>query len=141
MGILALEIIHTIPFQAGIVYVKILVWSVHCFNCGMPCLIGIISTFRGTWEQHDEILGALVTCAENNCDNRSPCEIQRPGMLIARTFGQVSLAGCTNEWHNCHSIISKMKIGPEATPKPPRHWGRPHRCSEVISDAPWPSWS
>jgi hypothetical protein len=31
------------------------------------------------------------------------CEIQQPCMLIARKISQVSLVGCTNDWHNRRS--------------------------------------
>jgi len=43
----------------------------------------------------------------------------------------------------CDSLIyiSKMWIGAEATRKPTRHSGRPHRRSKVIRDAPRPPWS
>jgi len=40
-----------------------------------------------------------------------------------------------------YTYISKMLIGPEATHKPPRHSGRPHRYSQIIPDAPRPPWS
>jgi len=35
--------------------------------------------------------------------NITNCEIQWPAMLIAQRIGQVSLVGCTNDWHNGHS--------------------------------------
>jgi len=37
------------------------------------------------------------------------------------------------------TVISKMLIGPDTTPKPRRHSGGPHRCSQVIPDAPSPT--
>jgi hypothetical protein len=35
--------------------------------------------------------------------NIADCEIQRPDMLIVQNIGQVSIVGCTYDWHNCQS--------------------------------------
>ena len=69
----------------------------------MPCFVNVLGTLWGTWDQPDKNPGALFWCAVDNFSNIANCEIQRPGMLIARKIGQVSLVGSTNDGHNCCS--------------------------------------
>jgi len=66
----------------------------------MPSLVNVFGTFRGTWDQPDNDPAALLRCTADIFSNITNCEMQRPGMLIARKIGQVSLVGCTNEGHN-----------------------------------------
>jgi len=54
-------------------------------------------------DQPDEDPGALCWCAMDMFSNIANCEIQRPGMLIARKIGQVSLVGCTYDGPNHRS--------------------------------------
>jgi len=75
----------------------------HSSNRGMPCLINVFGTFRGTWDQPDTNPGALLCRTADIILNFTNCEIQWPGMLIARKIGQVSLVRCTNDWHNRRS--------------------------------------
>ena len=97
---LSLESICTIPFQAGASDVKMPQLRQHCSNRGMPCLVNVFGTFRGTWDQPDKNPGALFWRTADIFSNIANREIQRPGMLIARKIGQVSLVGCTNDGHN-----------------------------------------
>jgi len=97
------ESIHTIPFRPGARYLKIPEWGQHCFNRGMRWLVSIIGTFRGTGDQPNNDPGARFRCAAAIVLNSTNREIQRPGMLVAQTIGQVGLVGCTNNWHNRHS--------------------------------------
>jgi len=69
----------------------------------MPCIVHIFGSFRGTWKQPNENPGALFWCTADIFWNITYREIQRPGMLVARKIGQVSLVGCTNDWHKCRS--------------------------------------
>jgi len=100
---LSLESIIKIPFEAGTGYVKIPEWRQHGTNRRMPCLVSILGTFWGTWNQPNDSAGAICRCMTDILSNIATCEIQRPGMVIAQRIGQVSLVGCTNEWHDCHS--------------------------------------
>jgi len=100
---LSLESICTIPFQAGVSVVKMPQLRQHSFNRGMPCLVNVFGTFRGTWDQPDKNPGTLFQCMADIFSNITNCEIQRPGMLISRKIGQVSLVGCTNDWHHRRS--------------------------------------
>jgi len=100
---LSLEFICTIPFQAGTSDVKIPEWGQHCSNCGMPCLVRIFGTFRGTWNQRNDNLCEHVRCPPDIFANITNCEIQWAGMLIRLIIGSVNLVGCTNDWYNCHS--------------------------------------
>ena len=99
----SLESISTIPCQAGTSYVKIPEWGQHCSNRRMPCIMDILGTFRGTWNQRNENAGAPDWCTADIFSNVTNRDIQRPGMLIAWKLGQVSLVGCTNDWHNRRS--------------------------------------
>ena len=92
---LSLESISTIPFQARASNVKMPKLRQHISNRGMPCLINVFGTFRWTWNQPDKNPGALFSWKAEIISNVTNCEIQRPGMLIARKIGQVSLLGCT----------------------------------------------
>jgi hypothetical protein len=69
----------------------------------MPCLVNVLGKFQGTWDQPDKNPGALFRCKADILLNISNCEIQRPGMLMARKIDQVSLVGSTNDGHNCCS--------------------------------------
>jgi len=100
---LSLESISTIPFQARASDVKMPKLRQHSSNCGMPCLVNEIGTFRETWDQPDINSEAVFWCAADIFSNITKCEIQWPGMLVARQIGPVSLVGCTYNWHNCHS--------------------------------------
>jgi hypothetical protein len=66
----------------------------------MPGFVNVLGTFRGTWDQADENLVGLVTCAADIFSNITYREIQWPGMLITGKICEVSLVGCTNSWHN-----------------------------------------
>jgi len=100
---LSVESNSTIAFQAGTSYVKFPEWGQHSSNRGMPCLISIFGTIWGTGDQPSEDLGALCRCPADIFSNIPNCEIQRAGMLIPQKIGQMSLLGCTNDWHNCPS--------------------------------------
>ena len=100
---LSLESISTIPFQGGTSYVKIVEWGQHGSKRRMPCLVSIFGNFQGTGDQPNKNPGALLGCTADIISNITNCEITRPGMLIARKIGQVSLVGCTYDWHNCRS--------------------------------------
>ena len=97
---LSLESISTIPFQAGASDVKMPKLRQHSSNRGMPCLVNGFGTFQGTWDQPDKNPGALFRCAADNFSNITNCKIQRPGMLVARTIGYVSVVRCTYDWHD-----------------------------------------
>ena len=97
------ESISTIPFQAGASDVKMPKLRQHSSNRGMPCFVYDFGTCQGTWGHADENPGALFRCSVNIVLNITYCEIQRPGMLIALNICQVSLIGCTNDWHNRRS--------------------------------------
>ena len=80
----------------------------HSSNRGMPGFVNVLGTFRGTWDPPDKNPGALFWCMVDSFSNITNCEIQRPGMLIARKIGQVSLVECTYDWHNrrsCRKLI------------------------------------
>jgi hypothetical protein len=95
--------ISTIPFQAGTSYVKIVGWGEYCSNSGILCLTRSFGTFRGTWDPSNKNPFALYRCSADIFWNITNREIQWPGLLIARKFGQLSLVGCTHDGHNCSS--------------------------------------
>ena len=66
-----LESISTIPFQAAASYVKIPECGQHCSNRGMPCLISIFGTFRGTSVQPNKNPGGLFRFAADIFSNIS----------------------------------------------------------------------
>ena len=66
----------------------------------MPSIVNVFGTFRGTLHQPDKNPGALFWCTADIFSNITNCDIQRPGMMIARKIGQMSLVGCTNDCHN-----------------------------------------
>jgi len=107
MVTLLLESISTIPFQARASDVKMPKLRQHSSNRGMPCFNSVFGTFRGTGNEPDKNPGALFTCAVDIFSNITNCEMQWPGMLIARKVGQVSLVGCTYDWHN-HRCSRKL---------------------------------
>jgi len=76
-------------------------WGQHCSNHGMPCLVSIFGTFRATWDQPNEDPAAPFRYPPDIISNITNREIHQPGILIARKIGQVSLVGCTNDWHTC----------------------------------------
>jgi len=98
-----LESICTTPFQARASDVKLPKLRQQSSNCGMPCFVNVFGNFRGTWDQSDENQGMLFMSRAHMFSNINHCDIQWPGMLIARKPGQVSLVGCTYDWHNRHS--------------------------------------
>jgi hypothetical protein len=100
---LSLESFSTIPLQAGNSYVKIPKWGQHGSNCRMPCLVSIFGTFPGTGDQQTEKTGVHFWCGVDIFSSITNHEIQQPGMLLARTIGQVSPGECTNDRHNCCS--------------------------------------
>jgi len=104
---LSLESISTIPSQAGTSYVNNLEWGQHCSNRGMPCHLLILGTFRGAWNQPNKNAGMLFRCTVDIFSKFTNWEIQRPGMLIGWKFGQLSLVGCPNYWHN-HPSSGKL---------------------------------
>jgi len=69
----------------------------------MPCLVNVFGTFRGTWDQPGKNPGGLFWRTVDIFSNIANRENQRPGMLIARKIGQVTLGGCTYDWHNRRS--------------------------------------
>jgi len=87
---LSVESISTIPFQAGISFVKILQWGQHSSNRAMPCLVSIFGNFWGTTAQPNENPGVLFRYPGDIVQNITNHEIPRPAMLIARNVGQVS---------------------------------------------------
>jgi len=99
----SLESICTIPFQAGASDVKMPQLRQDSSNCGMLCIVNVFGTFRGTWDQPDKDTGELSECTADIISNTTNCEIQRPGLLIGRKIGQMSLVGCRNDWHNSRS--------------------------------------
>jgi len=100
---LSWESISTISFQAGASYVKIPEWGLHSSNLEMPCLVSILGTFWGIWNQPNQNPAVLFWCTAHIFSNIANCEIQQPDMLIARKIGEVSLVRCTNDWHKCRS--------------------------------------
>ena len=94
------ESICTIPFQAGANDVKMPKLRQHSSNRGLPYFVNVFGTFRETWDQSDGNPGTLFWCPADIFPNITNREIQRPGMRVARTIGQVSLVGCTSDWHN-----------------------------------------
>jgi len=101
--ILSRESIWTIPFQTRASDVKIRKLRQHSSNRGMPCFVNVFGTFRVTGDQPEKNPGALFRCAADILLNINNCEIRWPGMLIDWEIGQVSLVGCTYDWHNHHS--------------------------------------
>jgi len=97
---LSLESISKIPFQARASDVKIPEWGQQCSNHGMPCLVSIFGTFRATGDQPNKNPGALFRCTAGIFSIITDHEIQRPGMLVSQTIGQVGLGRCTTDWHN-----------------------------------------
>jgi hypothetical protein len=97
------ESISTIQFQAGASDVKMPKLSQHSSNRGMPCFVNILGTFRGSSDQANENRRALGRFMVDICSNITYREIQQSGMLIARKISQVSLVGCTNDWHSRRS--------------------------------------
>jgi len=95
--------IRTISVRARTSYVNIPEWGQHGSNCRMPYLISIFVSFRGTYDQPNKTPDALFWCVANTLLNISNGEIQWPGMLITWNICQVSLVGCTNNWHNGRS--------------------------------------
>jgi len=68
----------------------------------MPCqCFWHLSEDMGSARQ--ESRRALVWRTADIFSNITNREIQRPGMLIARKIAQVSLVGCTDDWHNRRS--------------------------------------
>jgi len=100
---LSVESIITKSFQARTGYDKIPEWGEHSCNCGMQCLISIFGSFRMVGDQPNEKPGTHSRCQADILSNIPNCEIQHPGMQIARKIGQMILIGRTNHWHNCHS--------------------------------------
>jgi len=99
----SLESIISIQFEARASDVKIPEWGQHCSNRGMPCLVSINGTFRRTGYQPNKNPGTLFRCTADIFSNITDCEIQRPGILVARKIDQVGHVGCTNDWHNRRS--------------------------------------
>jgi len=131
---LSLESICTIPFQAGASDVKMAQLRKHTSNCGMPCLVNVFGTFRGTWDQPDKNPGALFGCMADIILNITDREIQQPGLLIARKIGQVSLVRCTFDWHDHRSgrkLTSARNISVRA------EWLRQSGCAlSELSETP-----
>jgi len=63
------ESISTIPFPATASDVKIPQWGQHCANCGLPCLVRIFGTFRGTGDQPDKNPVEYFRCAADIFSN------------------------------------------------------------------------
>jgi hypothetical protein len=84
----------------------------HSSNRGMPGFVNVLGTLRGTWAQPDKNPGAFFRCTADIISNITNCEIQRARMLIARTICQVSLVGCTYDWHNRHSAKKLFLCNP-----------------------------
>ena len=102
---LSLESICTIPFQAGASDVKMPQFRQHSSNCRIRYLVNVFGTFRGTWNWPNMNPGELFWCMADISSNITNCEIQRPDMLITRKICQVSLVGCTYDWHNRRSGV------------------------------------
>jgi len=105
---LSLESICTIQFQARASDVKIPKLRQHSSNRRIPGFVIILGTFQGTWDQPAKNPGALFSCAVYTFWNITNCEIERPGMLIARIISQLILVGCTYDWPNrrsCKKLI------------------------------------
>jgi len=113
---LSLESISTMPSQDRVSDVKIPEWGKHCSNRGMPCLSSLFGTFRKTGDQPNMNPCAVCRCTVDIFSNITDREIQWPGMLVARKFGQVGLVGLTNHWHNRRSSRKLMLcIPPQIT--------------------------
>jgi hypothetical protein len=70
------------------------------------------------------------------CGSSLPAiRFQRHEVLIAAHLSSSSLR------KHYQSYSSNMKMGPEATRKPPRHFSSPHQSFYVLPDAPRPTWS
>jgi len=80
---LSLEIICTIPFQAGASDVKMSKFSKHSSNRGMPCFVDDMGTIRGIWHQVKENPGALCSCTADIFFYITYREIYGPGKTIA----------------------------------------------------------
>jgi len=82
----------------------------------MPCLFRILEAFWGRGDQPNYNPGVLFRCPVDIISNLTNCEIQRPGMLITQQIVEVSLVGCTNDWHNrCSWRKSILGIPPPIT--------------------------
>jgi len=99
---LSQECISAIPFQAVASDVKMPKLRQHSPNRGMPCIVYVFGTFQGTFTQANENPGARFRCMADIVSNTTYREIEQPAMLIARKICQVSLVGCTSNWHNRH---------------------------------------
>jgi hypothetical protein len=74
----------------------------------MPGFVNVLGTLWGSWDPADENPHALFGSTIDIFSNITNCEIQRPGMLIARKICQVSLVRCTYDWHirrSCSKLI------------------------------------
>jgi len=100
---LSLESICTIAFQARASDVKTSQLGQHSSNRGRPCLVNVFGSFWGTCDQPDKKLEALSWCTADTFSNITNCDIQLPGILMAQKIGQVSLIGCTYDWHDRRS--------------------------------------
>jgi len=100
---LSLESISTIPFQAWASNVTMPKLRLHSSSRRMQGFVNVFGTSLGTWYQADKNDGALFWGAADIISNITNREIQQAGMLIAQKDCQVSLGGCTTDWHNCRS--------------------------------------
>jgi hypothetical protein len=75
-----------------------------------------LAPFGGHGISQTGIEAGLFRCAVDIFSNITNCEIQWPGMLIARKISQVSLVGHTYDWHNrCTCRILILCIPPPIT--------------------------
>jgi hypothetical protein len=99
----SLETIITNPFQASTGYVKVTEWGQHCSTCRKRSLIRMSGTLCENGDLPNKNAEIFCRCPADIFSLIGNYEIQHPGMLIPRRFGQLSLARCTNDCHNCRS--------------------------------------
>jgi hypothetical protein len=100
---LSLESMSTIPFQARARDVNIAKLREHSLNRRIPYFVTVFGPFRERGDQPDKNPERLCTWVAVIILSITNCEIQWPGMQITRKIGQVSLVGCTYDWHNRRS--------------------------------------
>jgi hypothetical protein len=102
-GLLSLESICTISFEPRASDVKLAKLRWHSCTGRIPFFFNVFGTFPWSWDHANVNPGLLFRCLADIFLNITHGEIQWPGILITWNIGQVSLVGCTNDWHNCHS--------------------------------------
>jgi len=92
--------IGKIPFWQRRRNVNLHKLRLHYSNHFVPSFHNVSCLFQVAQNQQRQYIGALFEYMVNIIFNITNCETQWPDIVITRTFGQVILIGCNNEWHS-----------------------------------------